>query len=92
METREKAIKGGSNKEKAIILKKSDKSPLVYFISDSTTDEDFWMPTVDKREKYKKLTKKQIGLIRTWIDQGAVWPKEVVLKNGHRVHPGCLWF
>lgn len=81
METLEKALKGGSSNEKAIIAKKSDKSPLIYFIADATDDEDLWMPTVDKRDKYKKLTKKQISLVRTWIDQGAEWPKDIVLKK-----------
>lgn len=89
MSTREKTIKGGRSELKAIILKKSDKSPLVYMISDAITaygdddaGEDYWMPLVSKREKYKKLTQKQVSLIRTWIDQGAVWPKDVkILKK-----------
>jgi hypothetical protein len=33
--------------------------------------EEYEMPPVDKRDKYPKLTKDEIGLIRAWIDQGA---------------------
>jgi hypothetical protein len=29
------------------------------------------MPPTDKREKYPKLTKKQIALFLAWIDHGA---------------------
>lgn len=89
MSTREKTIKGGSSKQKAIVLKKSDKSPLVYMISDAILavgdddeGEEYWMPPIGKREKYKKLKKEEVALIRTWIDQGAEWPKDVkVLKK-----------
>ncbi len=81
METREKTIAGGSSKKKAIVDKKSETSPLIHFISDATDDEDLWMPVVDKREKYPKFTKEQIGLVRAWIDQGAKWPEGLVLKE-----------
>lgn len=81
METRENTIKGGSSKEKAIVDKKSDKSPLIYYIADATDDQDLWMPVVDKRDKYPKFTKEQIGLFRAWIDQGAKWPEGLVLKE-----------
>ena len=72
MNNREKAIAGGSSDEKAVIVGKSDKSPLVHMISDLI--EELEMPPLDKREKYKSLTKTQIGLVRAWIDHGAKWP------------------
>lgn len=78
MNNREKAIAGGSSDEKAIIVGKSDKSPFVHFIGDLV--EEMEMPPVDKRDKYAKLTKQQIGLVRAWIDQGAKWPEGVELK------------
>ena len=40
METREKAIKGGSSDMKAIVEKKSATSPLVYFSADAVDDEE----------------------------------------------------
>jgi len=69
MESLAEIIKGGSSDEAAIIPGKSDKSPLVHYVSDLV--EEMEMPPVDKREDYPKLTKEQIGLIRAWIDQGA---------------------
>ena len=78
MNNREKTIAGGSSDEKAIIVGKSDKSPFVHYISDLV--EEMEMPPVDKRDKYAKLTKEQIGLVRAWIDQGAKWPEGVELK------------
>jgi hypothetical protein len=53
----------------AIIPGKSKKSPVSYFITDQVVDYE--MPPTDKREKYPKLTKKQIALFLAWIDQGA---------------------
>jgi len=79
MNTRAKTIAGGSSDEKAIIVGKSDKSPFVHYIADLV--EEMEMPPVDKREKYAKLTKAQIGLVRAWIDQGAKWPEGVELKK-----------
>jgi len=78
MDTRDAMIKGGSSKDAAIHVGKSDKSPLVFYIADLV--EEMEMPPLDKREKYPALTKEQIGLMRGWIDQGAEWPKGVTLK------------
>ena len=79
MNNREKAIAGGSSDEKAIIAGKSAKSPLVHMVTDLV--EEMEMPPIDKREKYKALTKKQIGLVRAWIDQGAKWPAGIELQK-----------
>ena len=68
IDTRKLALKGGSEGV-AIIPGKSKKSPLSYFITDQVVDYE--MPPTDKREKYPKLTKKQIALVLAWIDQGA---------------------
>ncbi len=77
MNTRQTAIEGGSSKEAAIIVGKSDQSPLVHFIADLIKEME--MPPIDNRDKYPKITKKQIALIRAWIDQGAEWPENVKL-------------
>jgi hypothetical protein len=37
------------------------------------------MPPMPKRDKFAALTKDEVELVRAWIEQGAVWPKEVVL-------------
>lgn len=62
-------IKGGESKEAAVIPGNSAKSPVVHYVSDLVADME--MPPTDKREKYKPMTKDQIGLLRAWIDQGA---------------------
>jgi hypothetical protein len=62
-------IKGGESGNAAIVPGKSDKSPLVHFVSGLV--EEMEMPPTDKREKYPALTKEQIGILRAWIDQGA---------------------
>ena len=77
MNTRQTAIEGGSSKEAAIVVGKSDQSPLVHFIADLI--EEMEMPPLDNRDKYPKITKEQIALIRAWIDQGAKWPDDVKL-------------
>ena len=79
MNNREKTIAGGSSDEKALIVGKSAKSPMIQMISDLI--EELEMPPLDKREKYKVLTKTQIGLVRAWIDQGAKWPEGVELQK-----------
>lgn len=81
METREDAIKGGSSDTKAIVEKKSDKSPLIYFAADAVDDDELWMPPTSKREKYPKLKEEQVAKVRAWIDQGAKWPEDIVLKE-----------
>jgi len=69
LDSLEATIKGGSSDEAAVIPGKSEKSPIVLFVSDAV--EEMEMPPIDKREKYPPLTKEQIGLIRAWVDQGA---------------------
>ncbi len=66
IDTRELALKGGSEGV-AIIPGKSDKSPLTYYITYQVVDYE--MPPEGKKD-YPKLTKKQVGLMRAWIDQG----------------------
>ena len=68
MESKAKLLKGGPDGP-PIVVGNSAKSPLVHYVSDLVEDSE--MPPKDKRDKYPKLTKEQIGLVRAWIDQGA---------------------
>ncbi len=77
MNKRDTAIQGGSSKEAAILVGKSAKSPLVHYIAGLV--EEMEMPPLDKREKYPQLSREQIAIIRTWIDQGAQWSDGVQL-------------
>ena len=69
VDSREAIIKGGDSGEAAIVVGKSDKSPLIHYSADLVVDME--MPPTDKRDKYPAWTKEQIALVRAWIDQGA---------------------
>ncbi len=66
LDTREDAIKGGSEGA-AILVGNSAESMMVQLLAGLNEDFDL-MPS-----KGDPLTAEQIGLIRAWIDQGAVW-------------------
>lgn len=71
LDQKEIAIKGGDDEGvPPIVPGKSEKSPIVYFVSDLI--EDMHMPPEKYREdRFPKLSKEQVGLLRAWIDQGA---------------------
>src|SRR5580698_1542313 len=77
--TRQNALKGGQD-QVDIIPGKSAASPLIHFTARVISDSE--MPPIDKGEP---LTHEQVGLLRAWIDQGAVWPDSLVL--GETVAP-----
>ncbi|HUC84089.1 MAG TPA: c-type cytochrome domain-containing protein [Candidatus Acidoferrales bacterium] len=49
----------------------SAKSFIVQAIAHATRDHDSWMPPLNNKAGIKPLSPEQIGLIRSWIDQGA---------------------
>jgi hypothetical protein len=67
LDDRQTALHGGDEHAPNIQPGDSAASPLVQFIAD--LDPDVKMPS-----KGDPLTAEQIGLVRAWIDQGAVWP------------------
>lgn len=67
LDNRESALKGGNNGVD-IIPGDSAKSPLIHNVAGLV--EDMEMPPKGKAEP---LTPEQIGWLRAWIDQGAVW-------------------
>jgi mono/diheme cytochrome c family protein len=75
LDTREHALKGGDNGVD-IVVGDSAKSPLIHFTARLVEDSE--MPPLGKGEA---LTKEQVGILRAWIDQGAKWPEEVVLRS-----------
>src|SRR6185503_15512877 len=77
VESREAIIKGGESKEAAIVPSQSGSSPLVHFIANLVPEME--MPPVQKRKTFPALTDAEIGLLRGWIDQGAIWPDGVKL-------------
>ena len=67
------ALKGGDTHGTAVVPGKSAESPLIQYVSGLV--EDMLMPP-----KGERLTPAQIGLLRAWIDQGAVWPDAASVK------------
>ena len=70
LETAAGAVKGGKEGPD-IIVGNSGKSPLVYAVAHIGDDDDFMPKQPKSGKKYEALTPAQIGLIRSWIDQGA---------------------
>ena len=61
------ALKGGEQGVD-ILPGNSAKSPLIYYVAHLAEDHE--MPPIGKGDQ---LTAAQVSLLRTWIDQGAVW-------------------
>ena len=63
------ALKGGENYAPAIKPGQSAESPLIHLVAGLVPEQK--MPA-----KGDPLTSEQVGLLRAWIDQGAVWPED----------------
>jgi mono/diheme cytochrome c family protein len=81
LDRRDLAIKGGDSGP-AIIPGKSAESLLIHLVAG--LDEQMIMP-----QRGPRLTEEQIGLLRAWIDQGAVWPESeetAAVQNSRTEH------
>src|SRR5207237_6034612 len=67
LDQRSAALRGGKSGKPAIIPGKSSESEVIRRVT--TTDPDDLMPS-----KGEPLTPEQIEALRSWIDQGAIWP------------------
>jgi mono/diheme cytochrome c family protein len=79
IDNRDAFLKGGESGP-SMIVGKSASSLTVQLVAGA--DEDRIMPA-----KGKRLTPEQIGVLRAWIDQGAVWPKDIPLGSRFRNAP-----
>ena len=70
LETRASAIADG-----IIVPGDSSKSIFIELIELDNSDDDVMPPS-----KEKPLTKEQKQLLRDWVDEGANWPEEIILK------------
>lgn len=52
---------------------KSEQSSLIHMVC-GLIDEMLMPPPSDKPGRSEKLSAEQIGILRAWIDQGAIWP------------------
>ena len=75
LDTRDHALKGGDNGID-VIPGDSAKSPLIHFVARVVEDSEMPPPG-----KGGPLTKEQVGLLRAWIDLGAKWPDDLVLRG-----------
>jgi hypothetical protein len=82
LSSREEALRGGNNIGIVIVPGKSAESPLIHLVS-GFPDKKTQVPAMPPREK-DRLSKEEIGKLRAWIDQGAVWPK---MKGEMTVEP-----
>jgi mono/diheme cytochrome c family protein len=76
---RDAILKGGASGEAAIVPGHSEKSPLMNYVSGNVHDSE--MPPKAKRKRFPALTTDEVALLRAWIDQGAEWPKDVLLTS-----------
>lgn len=74
---KEDALKGSENGP-VIVAGKSAESRMIHAVAHIG---DLKMP-----KKGERLSAEQVGLLRAWIDQGAVWPESAVAKNDGRDH------
>lgn len=69
LDQKDAALRGGKSGTPVLLAGKSAASQLVERVT--SLDPDEVMPS-----KGERLTPEQIGLLKAWIDQGAVWPDE----------------
>jgi ankyrin repeat protein len=79
VDCRETILKGGASGEAAIVPGHSEDSPLVVYVSGRMPDSE--MPPKAQRKRFPALSANDVALLRAWIDQGAEWPKDVLLSS-----------
>ena len=84
LETLASALKGG-DEGKAIVLGKPEESQLYLKIIEGENKKKPEMP-----RKKPALAKADVEKIKAWIEQGAAWPKEIVLKEKAK-GDGSFW-
>src|SRR5262245_57565113 len=72
-------LQGGASGAAAIAPGHSEKSPLIAYVSGKVPESE--MPPRAVRERFPAMTTDEVGLLRAWIDQGAEWPKGVLLTS-----------
>jgi ankyrin repeat protein len=79
VEGRQALLKGGASGESAIVPGHSEQSPLIDYVSGNVPDLE--MPPKAQRKRFPALGTDDVALLRAWIDQGAEWPKGVLLSS-----------
>src|SRR5262249_2563289 len=79
IDSRDALLKGGNTGTAVVVPGKSAQSTLLEYVSGRV--EGMEMPPMPKRDKFAAFTKDEVELVRAWIEQGAVWPVDVVLHS-----------
>jgi mono/diheme cytochrome c family protein len=79
LDSREALLKGGNTGSAVVLPGKSAQSPLLDYVNGRVGGME--MPPMPKRDKFAALTKEEVELLRAWIEQGALWPKDVLLGS-----------
>jgi hypothetical protein len=76
---RDTVLRGGASGAAAIVPGHSELSPLIDFVSGNVPDSE--MPPKAQRTRFPALKADEIARLRAWIDQGANWPKDVLVSS-----------
>jgi mono/diheme cytochrome c family protein len=74
--SREAMLKGGQSGDPALLPGDGASSRLIRMVTDQL--EDLEMPPLAKRGKYPALTRDEVTLLKSWIDEGLPWKAVVV--------------
>lgn len=78
LDTRDALLKGGNTGAAVVVPGKIAQSTLLEYVSGRV--EGMEMPPAPKRDSFAALSKEEVELLGTWIEQGAVWPGDVVVR------------
>ena len=84
LDRKESVLKGGLSGKPAIVPGQSNESLLIRYVSG--LDPKIVMPPNGER-----LTPAQIKLLKSWIDQGAIWPETPHAETGSSQTPKQHW-
>jgi mono/diheme cytochrome c family protein len=80
LDDKDSALKGGETYAPDIRPGRSAESPLIHFVAGL-------VPDMEMPPKGERLTAEQIGILRAWIDQGAIWPDAAPKKTHWSLAP-----
>ena len=74
LDDKSRALRGGDSGQPPFVAGKSAESQLILRVAGLAKEDEIMPPEGDR------LTAKQIGLLRAWIDAGAVWPEDAAAQ------------
>ncbi|HEU6447093.1 MAG TPA: c-type cytochrome domain-containing protein [Verrucomicrobiae bacterium] len=86
LDNRDRALNGGDDNPDDIVPGHSERSKLIRYVAG--LDKDMPMPPSDSGEP---LTPQQVGVLRSWIDQGAIWGTNSEPELTLEITPQLRW-